>query len=461
MEKRKFVYKTRLSVKGEAVFAWYEAPGAFARLLPPWLSVNVISRQGGINGGTVKLRIKQGPLAIDWTLGHDQYIAGKQFRDYQIEGPFKSWSHVHGVESDGEGTCYLIDTIEYELPEGVPLEFMPGLYIEDELRRLFRYRHRLIALDTEQKVRYGKVSDMKVLVSGSSGMIGARLLDFLSTQGDSVVSLVRPQSQRSEESHAAIVWDPAAQKVDTGRLEGFDAVVHLGGENLASGRWSEARKEELVKSRVDSTRLLSETLAKLKQPPKVFVVASAIGYYGDRGQETLDERSTKGSGFLADLCEQWEKASEPASNAGIRVVKLRLGVVLSTAGGALAKMLLPFQLGAGGEIGNGQQYFSWISLDDVLGAIVHAIHTESLTGPVNVTAPHPVTNKEFTKALGKVLVRPTLIPIPTFGLRALFGEMADECLIAGQKVLPAKLEAADYHFRDTEIESTLRHILGK
>jgi uncharacterized protein (TIGR01777 family) len=285
----------------------------------------------------------------------------------------------------------------------------------------------------------------------------------LTTKGHTVTRLVRPQSLENANGSNGVdslTWDPRNSKIDLNKLEGFDAVVHLAGDSVAQ-RWTEARKAEIRNSRVPQTRFLAESLAKLKQKPKVFVCASAIGYYGARGSEPLNESATKGSGFLADVCQDWESATKPAADAGIRVVSLRTGIVLSPAGGALKQMLLPFQLGAGGQIGDGKQYYSWIALDDECGAIVHAIETDSLSGPANLTAPHPVTNKEFTKTLGSVLCRPTLIPVPSFGLRALFGEMADELLIAGQNVVPAKLEATGYKFRETELEPALRHVLGK
>lgn len=460
----KFVYQSRLAAPSEEVFSWFEAPGAFERLSPSWIDVKVLERQGGIKEGRVLLSVAKGPVLVNWVLQHDQYIPGRQFRDYQLKGPFKSWSQLHRVEPDGDDASFLIDTIEYELPDALPAKFAAKLYIESELRKLFSFRHRLIAQDLKQKASYRGGTKMKVLVSGSTGLIGEGLTAFLSSQGHSVVRLVRPESHSDSKDGLklpSVEWDPKAGKIDIAALEGFDAVVHLGGESIAEGRWSAARKEALRLSRVKGTAFLSDTLARLKNPPKVLVVASAIGYYGDRGPEVLNEQSSKGSGFLSDLCQEWETACQPAARAGIRVVNLRIGVVLSTKGGALTKMLLPFELGAGGEIGSGNQFLSWVSLDDVLGAILHALNTESISGPVNVTAPNPVTNKEFTKTLGKVLSRPTLIPIPTFGLRILFGEMADECLVAGQNVLPTKLHSSNYEFRNKELEPTLRRILGK
>jgi uncharacterized protein (TIGR01777 family) len=249
--------------------------------------------------------------------------------------------------------------------------------------------------------------------------------------------------------------------VDTGGLEDMDAVVHLAGENIASGRWTAERKRRIRDSRVRGTRLLADSLARLKEPPKVLVCASAIGYYGNRPEETVNEDSSSGSGFLPEVCREWEKATKPAEESGIRVVGTRFGIVLSPSGGALAKMLLPFRLGAGGKIGSGQQYMSWISLDDAIGAIDHALVTESLAGAVNVVAPRPVTNSEFTKTLGQVLRRPTLFPMPAIAARLLLGEMAEELLLASIRVEPARLLATGYKFRHPDLEGALRQLLGK
>jgi len=460
-----FEYKSKMNAPARAVFAWHEAPGAFERLAPPWLKVEVVARSGGIKDGTVTLLVHQGPAFIKWKFAHDpkHFIEGQQFYDYQIQGPFKSYCHTHRVEPDAVTSSYLIDRIEFELPQLLPATPLAEEYIQQELRRLFQYRHRVIAQDLEQLVRYQGGKTMRVLVSGSTGMIGSALVTGLTTSGHSVTRLVRPESQGSDhvEGIDSVLWDPRALNIDQKKLAGFDAVVHLAGDSIAHGRWSAERKTELRNSRVPVTRMLAETLSKLKPKPKVFACASAIGYYGPRGSEALSESASKGSGFLADLCQDWEAATRPASDAGIRVVRLRTGIVLSPTGGALKQMLLPFQLGAGGIIGDGKQYYSWISLDDECGAIIYALETESLSGPVNLTAPHPVTNKEFTKTLGTVLSRPTFIPIPSFGLRAIFGEMADELLISGQNVRPEKLENAGYPFRDLELEPTLRHLLGK
>ena len=297
---------------------------------------------------------------------------------------------------------------------------------------------------------------MKILVSGSSGLIGSALVPFLTVAGHRVSRLVRSQAGGDQ-----VAWEPEAGRIDAAGLEGFEATVHLAGENIAGGRWTGERKAKIRDSRVKGTRLLSESLARLSQPPQVLVCASAIGYYGDRGDELLREESPPGSGFLPEVCREWEAATQPAREKGIRVANLRIGMVLSAAGGALAKMLLPFKLGAGGVIGSGRQYMSWIAIDDVVGAIDHVLGNASLAGPVNTVSPHPVTNHEFTKTLGRVLSRPTWFPLPASAARLAFGEMADELLLASQRVQAAKLVSSGYKFQFPELERALKHVLGK
>jgi uncharacterized protein len=298
---------------------------------------------------------------------------------------------------------------------------------------------------------------MHVLVSGASGFMGSALVPTLIAGGHTVTRLVRSTPRPGQ---AEIPWNPVARSIGTPALEGLDAVVHLAGDNIASGRWTAAKKASIRNSRVQGTTVLCEALAQLVKPPKVLLSASAFGYYGDRGETILREESPPGTGFLAEVCQAWEAATAPAAQRGIRVVHLRFGMVLSPAGGALAKMLTPFRLGLGGVIGTGKQYMSWIVLDDVLGAIHHALNTETLQGPVNVVAPSAVTNREFTTTLGKVLRRPTWLSLPAFAVRLMFGEMGDALLLASTRVAPARLVASGYTFQYPELEQALQHLLG-
>lgn len=297
----------------------------------------------------------------------------------------------------------------------------------------------------------------RVVISGASGLVGTRLAALLTTGGHRVDRLVRrPPAAASTD----IRWDPAAGEIDAAGLEGADAVMHLAGENIAGGRWTAARKEAIRRSRIDGTRLLAESLARLGRRPRVLISASAVGYYGPRGDEPLTEDSASGRGFLAEVCQAWEAAAEPARRAGIRVVNPRLGMVLAATGGALGRMLIPFRLGLGGVMGSGRQYVSWIALEDLVEAITYLMFAGHVSGPVNAVAPGPVTNRGFTQTLGRVLRRPTLAPLPAPLVRLLFGEMGQALLLDGARVLPARLLASGFRFRYPDLEGALRSELG-
>ena len=296
---------------------------------------------------------------------------------------------------------------------------------------------------------------MKVLIAGASGLIGSALIPALSAEGSEVTRLVRTSAGAGE-----IEWHPNNDQIDATKLEGFDAIINFAGENIAAGRWTDDQKRKIRDSRVNGTHLLSEAIAKLKHRPKVFLCASATGIYGDRGDEALDEQSDSGGGFLAGVCREWEKATEPAIEAGVRTVQLRFGPILAREGGMLAKLLTPFKMGMGGRIGPGTQYISWVAIDDAVNAIMLALKDESIRGPLNIVSPNPVTNEEFTKTLGHVLSRPTALAMPAFAVRLAFGEMADEMLLTSQRVIPKKLNDAGYEFQQPELEGALRKHLG-
>lgn len=299
---------------------------------------------------------------------------------------------------------------------------------------------------------------MRILVTGSSGLIGSALISSLNAAGHEVVRLVRFAAAPSPQE---IFWNPEARVLDHKKLEGLDAVVHLAGDNLGEGRWTAAKKARIRGSRVDGTRLLCESLAKLSRPPPVLASASGVGFYGNRGSETLTEESPTGPGFLAQVCRDWETATTPATEKGIRVAFLRFGVVLSRSGGALEKMLLPFRLGLGGTMGGGAQFWSWIILDDAVRAIEHVLGINQISGPVNIVSPEPVTNREFTKALGETLARPTFLSMPAWAARLALGEMAEELLLTSTRVQPAKLLASGFVFRDPNLKNAFRRVLGK
>jgi hypothetical protein len=297
---------------------------------------------------------------------------------------------------------------------------------------------------------------MKILVSGAHGLVGKALSTALTNEGHEIVSLVRRDRVVGKPE---VEWHPNQGLIDAERIEGFDAVVHLAGESIASGRWNKRKKTAIRESRVKGTALLSQSIARLSRPPTAFICASAIGYYGNRGDELLTENSAPGNEFLSEVCVAWEKASGAAAEVGIRTVNTRFGIILDKNGGALEKMVTPFRMGIGGKVGDGKQWMSWIAFGDVVGGLRFVIENSSLKGPVNFVAPNPVTNAEFTKTLGDVLSRPTIFPVPAFAARLAFGEMADALLLASQKVAPTRLLENGFGFQYEELKPALKHIL--
>jgi len=452
-----FVQRSRLAASAAEVFEWHARPGAFERLTPPWEHVRVLEKHGGIeNGARLVMQLGPGGFGPRWVADHCDTIPGEQFRDVQTSGPFAFWEHTHRFEPAGPDACWLDDRIEYQLPGGALGALAAGAFTQRKLQRMFEYRHRITAGDVAAHARARAAGPLKILVTGSTGLIGSALVPYLTTGGHAVTRLIR-SGRRAD----AIVWEPATGTIDRAALEGFDAVIHLAGESVAGGRWTAEKKARIRSSRREDTRALVTALTNLAAPPKVLVVASAIGFYGDRGAELLREDRAPGTGFLAEVCQEWEAATAPAAAHGMRVVNLRLGVVLSAAGGALATMLTPFSLGLGGAVGDGSQYLSWIALDDVLDAALYACTTPTVAGPVNVVAPNPVPNREFTATLGRVLARPAVVSVPALAVRLLFGEMGDELLLASTRVEPARLTAAGFSFRYADLEPALRHLLGR
>ena len=449
---------TRLPFPAATVFAWHERPGAFERLTPPWEHAEVVERSGGLtDGGRAVIRVG-GPVALRWVARHRDYQAGRQFVDEQVEGPFAHWRHLHRFDPDGTSACVMTDRIEYSPPLGVVGAAGDPWLIRPRLERMLGYRHELLRRDLETHAPYADRPRQRVAVTGASGLIGRALASFLTTGGHQVVPLVRRRAREGE-----VLWNFGQARVDADALEGLDAMVHLAGEPIGA-RWTTERRRRIIESRVIGTRFLSETLARLERPPRVLVAASAVGVYGNRGDDILTEATPTVDAprdFLTEVGREWEAATEPARAAGIRVVILRFGIVLSPAGGVLGRMLPPFRLGLGGPLGSGRQYMSWVAIDDILGAIHHGLMTDSLAGPVNATAPHPVTGQEFATTLGRVLDRPARLAVPASALRLALGEMADVAVLSGARVLPARLQESGYAFRYPELEGALRFVLGR
>jgi uncharacterized protein (TIGR01777 family) len=472
----RFVYESEMEGSAHDVIAWHKRPGAFERLAPPWMDVSVLERNGGIdNGGSVVLGLKQGPITLKWHLSHKNFIEDRQFCDYQLSGPFAVWEQVHRAEDVGNDRARLIDSVTYQ-PPLPPLGEIGSPVVDYELKRLFRFRHRLLQNDLHLLRKNASVKPLKFLIAGSSGLIGSNLIPFLLTQGHTVTRLVRAESPAtpvvidgSGQAEAKIIWgiksshaeqSSASQEAFEAALEGFDVFINLAGDSLADGLWSENKKNKLRESRIETTQELSRIITKLKNPPSVFLCASAIGYYGDTGNQIVSESASCGQGFLPQLCKEWENACDILNKEKVRVCNLRIGVVMAPKGGALKKMLPLFKMGLGGKLGRGQQFMSWISIEDVISGIYHCALNESLSGPVNLVAPRAVSNLEFTRTLASVLKRPALMSVPEVALRVSLKEMADECLISGNRVIPEKLLQSQFEFREPLLEESLKNLLG-
>jgi uncharacterized protein len=451
-------YRSQIAAPAAAVLAWHGNPGAFERLTPPWMDVRVLDGVGGIDPGDWKrLRVGAGPIGISWTLVHGAADDEAGFVDEQTEGPFGSWRHEHRFLSDGPERSVLEDRITCQLPFGAVGQLVAGRQLGRRFEDLFQFRHGRTQIDLARHAAAGLAWPQRIAISGASGLVGSQLVPFLRAGGHDVARLVRRRPSAADE----IAWDPAADQIDAASLEGMDAVIHLAGASIAGGRWTTARKAAILSSRLQGTRLLAETLARLQCPPRALISASGIGYYGDAESTPLTENSPQGDGFLAHVCRAWEEATAPAVASGIRVVLPRFGVVLAGRGGLLARMVPAFRFGLGGPLGGGEQFMSWIALDDLLGILLQAIADDRLAGPVNAVAPHAVSNRVFAETLGRVLGRPAILRTPASALRLAAGELADELLLASQLARPAHLEEVGFSFAFPTLEDALRHELGR
>ncbi|MCP4133684.1 MAG: TIGR01777 family protein [bacterium] len=453
-----FVKRSYINAPVEEVFAWHERAGALERLSPPWEPVRLLCSSGGVGNGAInRVRTKAGPFPITWEARHEGYEKNRSFRDIQVKGPMALWSHTHRFEEAENSGCILEDRIEYRLPFGLPGNLLGNHFIRKKLDRMFAYRHRILKEDIARHRAAANREPLNILISGGSGLIGKSLIPFLSTGGHRVTRLVRRPARPGKNE---VFWDPALGIIDP--LPGpVDAVIHLSGESITRGRWTRKKKKRIIASRTETTSLLANTVANLNPPPEVFLSASAIGIYGDGGNSILSEKNNPGSGFICEVCSAWEAAAAAAVQKGIRTIFLRTGVVLTPAGGALARLMKPARAGLAARIGNGTQYLSWITIDDTIGSIHHLLLNKEVRGPVNLVAPNPATNAEFTTALAWVLRRPNFFVVPASLIRLFFGEMGKEVLLRSQRVRSNKLAASGFRFYYDELEEALLHLLGR
>lgn len=449
-----FTMTSDISAPVEALREWHFRPGAFGRLNPPWEKARVISEPGPlVDGFRAVIEIQAGPLKKRWIADHE--ITSDGFIDRQVSGPFAHWEHHHQFEAIGPKASRLTDSITFRLPLGAPGRIFGEAFVRKKLERMFHYRHAVTRADLARSGENPPPRPLRILMTGATGMVGHPLCAYLETQGHKVHRVTRRAIGPNE-----IPWDPEAGKLDLPAGVNYDAAIHLAGENVADARWSSEKKRRILESRRLGTRLLARTLAAMERPPAVLISASGSGIYPLDGG-IHDESAAVGDHFLSQVCQVWEEETAPAKEAGIRVVFARIGVVLSPTGGALQKMLPIFLAGAGGPIGSGDQRLSWIAMDDVLDIMHRATFETAWEGPINLTAPEPITNRDFAATLARVLHRPSLVPAPAAAIRTVFGEMADETLLADLAVVPRRLFSLGYSFRFPDLEAALRHVIGR
>ena len=471
--KHAFESTLEVSVPVEKLFSWHENPGAFERLTPSFDPVKVSKRMGGVDGGTVYIDMKAGPIPLTWVAQHHSYKKNVQFLEDQTSGPFVgplpfwngTWHHQHLFKKVDSKNSIVTDRLNYDFPMDPFGSIFGSWYTKKRLKQMFAYRRNITENDLYEQSKY-KGKSLDIAVTGGSGLVGAELMPYLTTAGHKVENIVRGRPKKGE-----LGWN--LQKGTISNLEGKDAVVHLAGEPINKPiagvvpiPWTKWKRKEILESRVKGTRILAEHLASLNNPPKVLVCASAIGYYGDNGGALLSEDGGNGNDYFSRVVKEWEAAAKPAIDAGIRVVFLRLAPVMSPQGGALQVLSLPAMLGSSPPVAGGRQWWSWIAIDDVIGSIYHSIITESLSGAVNVASPNPVRQKEWAATLAKVFwgrlgKLTTLIPVPGFILKTFLGEFGDVLALSSIKVDSSKLIESGYKFRFEDLENCFRHLLGK
>lgn len=440
----------RLPLSPERVFHWHRHKDALLRLSPPWAWPEGLRQEGSIETlGRVSMRIPLGPLRLPWEGRHTACEPPFFFQDVQTRGPFAFWEHSHYFHPHDQG-CRMEDVLRYALPAGILGDIIAGKGVEKRLRHLFDYRHKIL----EEDLTHPPVQPMRILISGSSGLVAESLIPALTTAGHTWIPLVRTQGIPKTR-----YWNPERGEADPKILEGIDAVLHLGGEPIGEGAWTPEKKARILQSRVLGTRLLAQAIRKAHTPPKVFLSASAIGYYGNRKGILLTEDHGRGEGFLAHVCQRWEEEAMGVQDL-CPVIRLRIGIGLTPRGGALSRLHPLFFSGLGGVIGKGHGWMSWIAMEDLVRAIRFLLETPGISGPVNLTAPHPVRARDFARILARVLHRPQVFHLAPSLLHALLGEMGKEVLMTSTRALPTRLEAAGFRFRYPDLESALVMLLG-
>lgn len=448
-----------------ALFTYHANEGAFERLAPPWERIEVIERSGGIReGARLVMRLRKGPIGLIWDARHFGYVEGERFCDEQVRGPFAKWVHTHSFDPGASAaTSVLHDRVEWALPGGAIGNAIGSPLARRQLGRMFAFRHLRTARDLARQCRFADRSRLNIVVTGAGGSIGSALVPYLAVAGHTLTRLVRrePRADPTTVGSEAF-WDPSAGIIATEVIDRCDVVVHLAGEPIA-GRWTTEKRRRIERSRVEGTALISEALARASGADgkeRSLLTASAVGYYGHRPGETLDESSAPGDDFRSRVCIAWEDATRPAVDAGVRVAAMRIGNVLGARTPLLARLSPVWKLGLGGAFGDGSQRLPWIGLDDLLGAIEFLTHTTTIRGPVNLVAPAITTNREFSRALARAFRRPTLGVYPAGLLRAAFGEIANEALLSDQGVEPRVLQEAGFEFLTPTIDECLRWELG-
>lgn len=463
----------RFSCSRQALFQYHRAPGAIDRLIPPWESVTVIqSADSLVPGSVVRIANRQFGIRQIWRAEHVELAEDSLFVDQLQDGPFRKWVHRHEFSDVEINSSQLNDRIEFELPFA-PASNLALPWVRAKLAAMFRFRHRITADDINfgesvAAIRGRSAAPLRIAVTGSTGLIGRRVCELASVLGFEVVRIVRPESAKAAvrfPTGIAAAQLQGGTREDQRRLEGLDAVIHLGGYGIAEKRWSEEVKRRIRDSRVQGTLQLIQGLGRLESPPKALVSASGIGIFGDRGGDLCNEETLAGIGFLSDVARDWEAAamsfgSASAGNTARRVAIARMGVVLHPRFGALSKLLLPFRMGMGGRTGSGKQYWPWVHIDDAASILLHLAAQSACEGPYHVASPEVPTNRDFAKTLAKVLSRPSCVPAPAFAIKLLLGEMAGPLLLASTRVTTSRLLSSGYRFRFTSLDEALRNLLG-